>query len=406
MNIPIVYLCGFSVFLSLTLLFYNKGYKGANRFLSGYLFCSSLLLITQYFFIYSKSAYITTVFVAGFPSLFYLIGPFAYFYVRSIFRDSVALTKKDYLHFLLFFIIFIGLLPFFFSSWEYKFFISQKIIDRTYMGSIYNINYLVPKTINQLLRPPFAIFYLVLVSREFIKNRPVFKSFSSAKVIKIWLGLFYLLFSLTAVFYIIVHLVYHLNVNFFFTNSWFYYIISSIAFFYLAFNFSLVLFPQILYGLPIPKLVTAPNAIHSGTEPPHYSNESTNPIMETKTAPALAFFSKEYELEIETAIHSWIADKKYLEANASLISISNFTTVPVHHLSYYFNALLKVKYTDWRSTLRIEHAKAQIDFGFHKSVTLEALSIESGFATQSTFIKSFKNAYGCTPSEYIKTQQY
>ena len=50
MNVPIVYLCAFSVFLSLTLLFYNKGYKGANRFLSGYLFSSALFLVTQYFF--------------------------------------------------------------------------------------------------------------------------------------------------------------------------------------------------------------------------------------------------------------------------------------------------------------------------------------------------------------------
>ena len=403
MNVPIVYLCAFSIFLSLTLLFYNKGYKGANRFLSGYLSCSSLLLITQYFFIYSKSADLTTIFVAGFPSLFYLIGPFAYFYVRSILRDNVKLSKKDYLHFLLFIIIFIGLLPFFFSSWEYKCFISQKIIDRTYMGSIYNINYLVPKTINQILRPPFALFYLVLVSREFIKNRNVFKSFSQAKVMKIWLGLFYLLFSLTVIFYIIVHLVYHLNINFFYTNLWFYYVISSIAFFYLVFNFSLVLFPQILYGLPIPKLVMNPNTFHSD-ESMHYNDESANLIIDNKRSPVNTFFSKEYEFEIEAAIHIWIADKKYLEVNASLISISTQTNLPVHHLSYYFNSVLKVKYTDWRNRLRIEFAKTQIDSGFHKSVTLEALSVESGFATQSTFIKSFKNAFGCTPSKYIKTK--
>jgi AraC-like DNA-binding protein len=52
--------------------------------------------------------------------------------------------------------------------------------------------------------------------------------------------------------------------------------------------------------------------------------------------------------------------------------------------------------------LRIQHAKAQIDDGHNKSITLEALAVESGFATQSTFIKCFKNAYGCTPSEYVK----
>jgi AraC-like DNA-binding protein len=406
MNVPIVYLCAFSIFLSLTLLFYNKGYKGANRFLSGYLFCSSLFLLTQYFFIYSKSALITTIFVTGFPALSHLFGPFAYFYVRSIFRDNVRLSKNDYWHFLLFFIILIGVIPFFFSSWEYKLFISQKIVERSYMGSIYNINFLVPKIINQLLRPLSALFYLVLVSRIYIRNRNVFNSFSHAKVIKIWLGIFYLLFSLTFVFSIIVHLVYHLDINFFYTNSAFYYVIISIAFFYLILNFLLVMFPQILYGLPIPKLVLNHSIIKSDTKPMENSTEIAIPIIENKTTPVADLFSNEYELEIETLINEWIAEKKYLEANATLISISTFTAIPVHHLSYYFNAVLKVKYANWRNTLRINFAKKQIDSGFSKTITLEALSLESGFATQSTFIKSFKNDLGCTPSEYLKTKSY
>ena len=406
MNVPIVYLCAFSLFLSLMLLFYNKGYKGANRFLSGYLFCSSMFLLTQYFFIYSKSALITTIFVAGFPALCYLIGPFAYFYTRSIFRDNVRLSIKDYCHFLLFFIVFIGVIPFFFSSWEYKSFISQKIVERTYMRSTYNINFLVPKTINQILRPLSAIIYLVFISRMFIKNKIVFNSLSHAKVIKIWLAIFYLLYSITAAFYIIVHLVYHININFFYTNSAFYFVISSIAFFYLALNFLLVMFPQILYGLPIPKLVLNHSSVNIGTTPIQNSSGIAFPIIENKTTPVAAFFSNGYEVEIEAAINQWITEKKYLEPNATLISISTFTAVPVHHLSYYFNAVLKVKYADWRNTLRIHFAKNQIDSGFSKMITLEAISLESGFATQSTFIKSFKNDLGCTPSEYLKTKSY
>lgn len=402
MNVPIVYLCAFSVFLSLTLLFYNKGYKAANRFLSGYLFCSALFLVTQYFFIYSKSVRLTTIFVTGMPSLFFLIGPMAYFYVRSIFRDKVKLSKTECLHFLPFVIIFIGLIPFFFSSWEYKMFIGQLIVDKTFMASNYNINFLVPKIINQLIRPPFALFYLVLISREFFKNKNVFNSFSHDRVIKIWLGLFFLLFSLAAVFYTIVQLTFYLNIKFLFENLWVYFFINSIALIYLVFNFSLVLFPQILYGLPIPKLVLSPDTIHSGANPIQNSNESVNPIIENKIVPVTTFFSNEYLLEIESLINNWVAQKKYLEANASLVSFSNYTNIPVHHLSYYFNSMLKVKYTDWRNALRMEYIKGKIDSGANKAITLEALSLESGFSSQSTFIRSFKNVFNCTPSDYIK----
>jgi AraC-like DNA-binding protein len=404
MNVPIVYLCAFSIFLSLTLLFYNKGYKGANRFLSGYLFCSSTFLLTQYILIYSKSISLIAFSVSGIPSLFFLIGPFAYFYVRSILRDNVKLTKTDFLHFLPFLLIFIGAIPFLFSSWEYKFLLAKSIAGGEFMQSKHNINFLIPKIVNQLIRPPYAMLYLVLISREFFRNIDIFKSFSHSKVVKIWLGLFFMVFSVVVVFYIIVQFTFYLKIKFLFDNLWVYYLLNSIAFVYLAFNFSLILFPQILYGLPISKLVIEHNDIHIVTKPIQNNNDTTIPIIENKLATLSTFFSKEYEIEIESIINNWIAEKKYLEVNASLVTFSKYTNIPVHHLSYYFNSILKVKYTDWRNTLRIEYAKSKIDSGSNKSITLEALSLESGFSSQSTFIRSFKNVFNCTPSDYIKTK--
>jgi AraC-like DNA-binding protein len=404
MNVPLVYLCAFSIFLSLTLLFYNKGYKGANLFLSGYLFCSSAFLLTQYILIYSKSISLIAFSVSGIPSLFFLIGPFAYFYVRSILRDTVKLSKADFLHFLPFLLIFIGAIPFLFSSWEYKFLLAKSIAGGEFMQSKHNINFLIPKIVNQLIRPPYAMLYLVLISREFFRNIDIFKSFSHAKVVKIWLGLFFMVFSVVVVFYIIVQFTFYLKIKFLFDNLWVYYLLNSIAFVYLAFNFSLILFPQILYGLPISKLVIDHNDIHIVTKPIQNNNDTTIPIIENKLATLSAFFSKEYEIEIESIINNWIAEKKYLEVNASLVTFSKYTNIPVHHLSYYFNSILKVKYTDWRNTLRIEYSKSKIDSGSNKLLTLEALSLESGFSSQSTFIRSFKYVFNCTPSDYIKTK--
>jgi AraC-like DNA-binding protein len=354
--------------------------------------------------IYSKSISLIAFSVSGIPSLFFLIGPFAYFYVRSILRDNVKLTKTDFLHFLPFLLIFIGAIPFLFSSWEYKFLLAKSIAGGEFMQSKHNINFLIPKIVNQLIRPPYAMLYLVLISREFFRNIDIFKSFSHAKVVKIWLGLFFMVFSVVVVFYIIVQFTFYLKIKFLFDNLWVYYLLNSIAFVYLAFNFSLILFPQILYGLPISKLVIDHNDIHIVTKPIQNNNDTTIPIIENKLATLSAFFSKEYQIEIESIINNWIAEKKYLDANASLVSLSTYTNVPVHHLSYYINSILKVKYTDWRNTLRIEYVKSKIDSGSNKSITLEALSLKSGFSSQSTFIRSFKNVFGCTPSDYIKTK--
>ena len=405
MNFPIVYLSVFSIFLSLTLFFYNKGYQGANRFLSGYLLCSSAFLLTQYFFLFNKDPKIIAFFTSGFPSLYFLIGPLAYFYVRSILRDNVKLSKTDYFHFLPFAVIFIGTIPFIFSTWEYKCLIAQKIVENSFMNSTYNINFLVPKLINQLVRPPFALYYFVLILRTFLTNKNVFKYLTPAKSIKIWLGLFFLLFSLTALFYIIVQLAFYLDIKFLLEHSVFYYFTNSIALLYLVFNFSLALFPQILYGLPIPKLVLAHSSDNATMQLIQESFKGFALTHENRVASANAFFSDEYALEIETAIQNWIAEKNYLQVNASLVSVSTNLKIPVHHLTYYFNEQLNVKYTDWRNSLRIDFAKVQIDDGYTKASTLEALSSACGFASQSTFIRAFKNILDCTPSEYIKTKQ-
>jgi AraC-like DNA-binding protein len=403
MNVPIVYLCLFSIFLSLILLFYNKGYTRANLFLFAYLFSSSAFILSQYFLIYGKSIYLIGFFISGFPSFFFLIGPFAYFYVRSIFRDSIILLKIDYFHFLPFVIIFIGTIPFLVSPWSYKCFISQKILDGTFMSSNFNINFLVPKLINQMIRPFFALFYMILVCRDFVINRFHFKSYSRLKAIKIWLLLFFLLFFLTSFFYILAQTFAYTNTNFFSNKSFFYYSIITISFFYTCLVFSIILFPEILYGLLIPKLLFKNDPITSDTQSIQYSDDGTHTFNKNKITLDKLYFSIEYQLEIKSALHNWIEDKKYLKANTSLVSVSSYTNIPLHHLSFYFNSILKVKYPDWRNSLRIEHAKKKIDAGCIKFLTLEAISLESGFSSQSTFIRAFKNVHNCTPSEYIKS---
>ncbi len=405
MNVPIVYLCVFSIFLSLNLFFYNKGYQGANRFLSGYLFCTTLFLLSQYFLIFSTSISIIAFFITVIPSLYFLIGPFAYFYVRSLLRDNVKLSKTDFRHLFPFLLVFIGTLPFLFSTWEHKCLISQKIIANSYMSSNYNINFLVPKIINQLIRPPFAIFYFVLIFRTYLKNKKAFTTDRQARTMKIWLVVFVINFSLTALFYIIVQLAYYLNIKFLLNHSSFYYLINSIAMLYLAINFSLVLFPQILYGLPISKLVIEPNSVNQDAKQIRNLTNSTFFTNKNKLLLVNTFFSNEYKIEIEIAIQNWTTEQKFLDKNASLSSVAIYTNIPAHHLSYYFNSILKIKYTDWRNSLRVEFAKKQLDSGFTKSATLFLLSFASGFNSQYTFNRSFKRIVGCTPSDYLKTIQ-
>jgi len=103
--------------LSFLILSYNKGYKTANLFLAEVLFFSALFSLVNYALFFSRSTFWVAIFETSFNTVFFLIGPLAYFYVRSVLRDNAKLSRRDYLHFSVFFIAFIGTFRFVFTPW-------------------------------------------------------------------------------------------------------------------------------------------------------------------------------------------------------------------------------------------------------------------------------------------------
>jgi AraC-like DNA-binding protein len=114
-------------------------------------------------------------------------------------------------------------------------------------------------------------------------------------------------------------------------------------------------------------------------------------------------FTPEYIEKIETHLQERIKMQKYLDSNCCLSKISDESNIPAHHLTYYFNAIKETSFSDWRNALRIAHAKELFSQGKSETFTLESISLQSGFVTQNTFIRAFKNSTGKTPSNYLKS---
>jgi AraC-like DNA-binding protein len=72
-------------------------------------------------------------------------------------------------------------------------------------------------------------------------------------------------------------------------------------------------------------------------------------------------------------------------------------------LTYYFNDIKNISFSDWRNSLRVAYGLGLLRQGEASNLTLEAISVKCGFASQSTFIRAFKNVTGTTPSAYLKT---
>jgi hypothetical protein len=177
---------------------------------------------------------------------------------------------------------------------------------------------------------------------------------------------------------------------------------------YIALNISLLLFPHIMYGLPI-EIIKLPgynteNGLYS-TEPKIVTNFAIKEQGETEDDDKEKYtqlFSAEYIDDIANCLKAWEAELKFVNPDCSLMSLSLETKIPYHHLSYYFNTHLAIKFTDWRNKLRIENTCKEMQNGKTNALTIESIAFNSGFTAQSTFIRAFKVVTGITPRDYMK----
>ena len=398
------------MFLPLVLLFFNKGYLSANRYLAGFLFFASLYLLENFYFFYGQSLS-KIAFFTNTHSFFYLIGPFAFFYMRSILRDNSKLSKIDCLHFLLFVISFIGYVPYFYSSWDYKLLIAQNLHSENWDIAPFHLNIIIPHKVDQLFNVLHTYFYsLGLWCLLRLYNNKIGNSISNTsqfKLIRNWFLVFTIIFSVITINFTIAmaNLWLYDSKSIFLDRASIALLFASLI--YIGMNMTILIFPHIMYGLPLDielKHLGSGDSITSGESQITINDDlllDREAAFDGKYSPQL--FTVEYVQVIETALKKYIDNQAYLNPDFKLNIISNESVIPAHHLTYFFNNIKGISFSDWRNKLRIEHSKYLMHNGHAEKMTLESISINCGFVSQNTFIRAFKNTIGTTPSVYLKT---
>jgi AraC-like DNA-binding protein len=405
LNSTIAYTCLLGLFLPLILLHFSKGYLVANRYLASFFFFASLYFLENFYFFYGESLY-KVAFFTNVHAFFYLMSPFAFFYVRSILRDNSTLSKRDYLHFVPFVLSFIGYIPYFFTSWDHKLIVAQNTLSENWDLSQFHLNIIFPHKIDQILTVlntyiySISLWYLFWYYKKIANKSLVYTE--PYKVIRNWLVIF------TGIITIIT-----INFTVTMANLWIYddksiflekasvaLLFASVV--YVGMNMIVMFFPHIMYGFPVSLKVTPlrEKASIPKTQP-NFFKESYSQDQKLKNE--LQLFTPEYRNTIETALENCIDRKVFLEANCKLIHVAKESGILSHHLTYFFNDIQKVSFSDWRNNLRVEHAKALFLQGKADKITLHTISLNCGFASQNTFIRAFKKATGTTPSNYLKS---
>ena len=391
----ILLLGGLGVFLSALLIFYNKGYRSANIYLGLFLFFFNFIVLSHYIYIFSESAEVIS-FVLSIPinATAYAVGPLAFLYVRSILRDNARFNSYDWFHFMVFGFFFTGRLLNNLSGWDKENTITNEILNHSSWKNLSytNFNQFLPIRINYILKALHLSLYVVAIWCMLLKKNFNKSALDNGKshtgIVKNWLYFYIITISLL-VFLLakIGYLIFTIEdkISFQYEGN----IIFSLIFIgLLILILGLILFPQILYGIPMEKLVLE--------EIGQVKNLQSDSIAENFS------YSEDYMERIKQLLENWTKENKFLDTDTSIYSLAKDINLPVHHISYYFNKINNKGYIDWRNRMRIEYALGIINNQEETDKTLETLGKVCGFRSYSSFMQNFKQFTGKLPYEYIK----
>jgi AraC-like DNA-binding protein len=316
----------------------------------------------------------------------FLIGPFLYFYVRNTLTYRHSLSKKDWLHFIPTSIAFIGSIPYLLQPFEKKLQIADSIIKNPDMIKVVDVSVFYTMGQSFVLRCIIAFLYLIVCVYLLWKLYPSSlreKQITENQLIITYRWLIILIINLLFIFVSFILLA----INSADTvpsetikDGQLIYIIAGL--FYSIMSFSLILFPEILYGIPRQNEVLI-----------HKKEKVNNKIPEIE----------DRFHEIHNAILKYLEEEKpYLNADFSVSDIALYIKVPQNKVSYCIRHLMETKFSKLKSELRIKYALELLKNGSNSLITIEAIGKQSGFKTRSHFYSAFKEETGFTPSEYTE----
>jgi AraC-like DNA-binding protein len=358
--------------------------------------------LTHYFTIYANSPFWLAVFYNNFSPFWFLTGPLLLFYYRGTLTDNSRLKGTDIIHFIPFLVQLIGIFPYLLTPFSYKIDIAAQILNDLNLITQFKVNWITKPIVNFLGRPILVFLYLGYITYLLWLNNP--KS-NRAKVPIQQFKLTYrwlILLEVTTAILIINFFLLSLSlskqtVTATMVNAQFTHFFSGIAYF--CMSFMLLLFPRILYGMPI---YTA-NIITEISSQEKIKKE-TNPIVEPINIVAeIQLPQDDPFFELVDKINAYLKkEEPYLNPEFTINELAAFLKVPVHHVSYCLNTLMNVKFTSLRTQLRIQYAAKLLDSGQADELSMDGIGKKSGFSTRSNFYNAFKTETGMTPSEYLE----
>lgn len=394
----LLYVSIFTILLSLILLFNNWKINANAIYLALFLISASIYGIAHYFVLYGKSPFWLAIFYNHFTPLMLLLGPLLFFYVRGTLVDSSVLKNSDVFHFIPAVIHLVGIVPYSVQDFSKKLEIASMIINDidTIIGVQANILY--NASISFIIRPVLLLAYILACMYLIWKRFSVSNFDHNIPKRQLLVSFRWLIILIVSLFFIVIEfLIITFNSiqhkpSIGLVNSYPLYILSGVA--YCIMSFSLLLFPNILYGFP--KRIVTKKEIKK-TKKQKQIPELQDEVLEN--------VDEDPFFDLSVNIKEYLVrEKPFLSADFSISDIALALKVPQNHVAYCINTIMQTKFATLKSDLRIDYAADLLLENVNDSFTIEGIAQQSGFKTRASFYNAFKERVGVTPTEFIAAQ--
>lgn len=366
----------------------NQEQQHANRLLAAALFTLSYTVILNglgyvpHFFEQYPHLWRTAL------PLHYLFAPLFYLYIRAVLHQELAFRRWDWLHLLPALLHLVELLPFYLQSAHHKAEYIQWIYQQE-SGTSQQREGLFAPWIHPILKTAAGSLYVLAEVRLLLWFRQFNASWKQEnRELWRWLTGLTALLGVMYGFMLLVFLLHGSVPNLTIMVS-----VPVTLILFLA-TATLTCQPKVLYGI-------RGNAQPMEPEPPiHPGQAETAPPVPriTLSAEKVAQFKEQLERYMQ-------AGEPYLHNKFPIRDLALGCGVPPHYLSAVINREYGMSYNDFINQHRVQYIIRNRYSEKWRDYTLEAIALEAGFNSRSTFNNAFKKVTGSTPSVFFAQNQ-
>ena len=364
----------FTSFMTPSIIFLkSRGslFANPNIYLAALFFISGIYCLTVYSMSLGHSLLFTVLLYGNFSSVYFLIGPLLFFYLRSLKTGSTSLSRVDLLHFIPFALVFIDTIPYYLSNYSYKVQVVQQVFSNwtsmftIRLGFVFNAAHL------YVFRPLLLTFYTVWGIRYLFQNQVYF--FKATRLGR-WLMLFLFFQWLVFVGMSSVFLGVWLENSYGFTQFNYPSEIKYVSLVsYMVMVCTLYFFPQIIY-------------------------------LNAERFKRVLNYQEAYWWKMDQAMNTcYIFEKPFLKADLTLDQFGELVQKDTKELHDFFELYLFTHFTDEMNRLRVQFARNLIKHGCMKKACLNNLHLESGFSTSNDLDFYFLEFEGLTIQGFIQS---